>query len=95
MNPRFLRKLNRIELEANALAEKERRIAKGKADAMREIDQATREAQSNPLFFKMKMLEVERNRIEKWNGEYPRWFMGDGATTGLLFQLPTMETSHQ
>lgn len=91
----------RIELEANAVAEKERREAQGKADArttaakaeaeaIRQINAAAQEAQGNPLLLQLKSLEVEKARIEKWDGRYPQWWMAGNTAGGpnLLFQTP-------
>jgi hypothetical protein len=92
----------RIELEANAVAEKARREAQGQADArisaaqaeasaIREINNAAQEAQNNPLLLQLKSLEVEKARVEKWDGRYPQWWLaGGGAGTGpnLQFQVP-------
>ena len=97
----------RIELEANAVAEKARREAQGQADArlsaaraeadaIRAINTAALEAQSNPLLLQLKSLEVEKARIEKWDGRYPQWWMtGDKAGGGpnLLFQVPAPTTA--
>ncbi len=93
----------RIELEANGLAEKARREASGLADAkktaaegeagaIRAVSQALAEAQQNPLLYQFKILELERARVEKWDGKYPTYFMGTGAgmgSPGLLLQVPT------
>lgn len=91
----------RIELEANAIAEKARREAQGQADArisaaqaeasaIREINKAAQEAQNNPLLLQLKLLEVEKARVEKWDGRYPQWWMAGGAASGpnLQFQVP-------
>jgi hypothetical protein len=91
----------RIELEANAVAEKARREAQGQADArttaakaeagaIREINSAALEAQSNPLLLQLKTLDVEKARIEKWDGRYPQWWMAGNSAGGpnLLFQTP-------
>jgi regulator of protease activity HflC (stomatin/prohibitin superfamily) len=91
----------RIELEANAIAEKARREAQGQADArlsaaqaeasaIREINKAAQEAQNNPLLLQLKSLEVEKARVEKWDGRYPQWWMAGGAASGpsLQFQVP-------
>jgi hypothetical protein len=93
----------RIELEANAVAERARREAQGQADArttaakaeaeaIHLINAAAQEAQSNPLLLQLKSLEVEKARVEKWDGRYPQWWMaGNNASGGpnLLFQVPT------
>jgi regulator of protease activity HflC (stomatin/prohibitin superfamily) len=90
----------RIELEANANAEKARREAMGQADArktiavaeaesIREVNKALNEAQQNPVLYQLKALEVEKARVEKWDGRYPSWYMGGGTTApGLLLQVP-------
>ncbi len=93
----------RIELEANATAEKARREAQGQADArktaafaeaeaIREVNRASQEAQANPLLLQLKQLEVEKSRVEKWDGRYPTWFMGNGAPN-LLVQVPAPGTN--
>jgi SPFH domain / Band 7 family len=91
----------RIELEANAVAEKARREAMGladarkttaaaEADAIRSVNRAINEAQQNPLLYQLKALDVERARIEKWDGKYPTYFMGAGTGgPNLLLQVPT------
>lgn len=81
----------RIELEAQATANNARTIAEGEADALRMIAEATREAQADPLFLQIKMLEVQLERIEKWDGRYPTYLMQlDSADEGpqLLVKLP-------
>ncbi len=91
---------NRIELEATAVAEKARREALGLADAkksaaaaeaeaIREVNRALSEAQQNPVLYQLKALDVERARVEKWDGKYPTYFMGtSGSTPNLLLQMP-------
>ena len=50
---------------------------------------AALEAQSNPLLLQLKSLEVEKARVERWDGKYPTWFFGAGATPpNLLVQTP-------
>jgi SPFH domain / Band 7 family len=91
----------RLELEAQGLAEKARREAQGQADsrklaasgeaeAIRLINAAAAEAQSNPIVLQLRSLDIERNRIEKWDGHYPQmWLAGSGAGgPNLLFQVP-------
>src|SRR5205814_3822945 len=87
----------RIELEANAVAEKARREAMGLADAkkttaaaeaeaIREVNRALNEAQQNPGLYSLKALEVEKARVEKWDGRYPTYYMGaGGGGPNLLF----------
>ncbi|HEY6167355.1 MAG TPA: SPFH domain-containing protein [Verrucomicrobiae bacterium] len=91
----------RIELEANATAEKARREAQGQADArktaaqaeaeaIREVNKASQEAANNPLLLQLKTLEVEKARVEKWDGRFPQWWLGGGGAAGpnILFQMP-------
>jgi hypothetical protein len=91
----------RLELEAQGVAEKARREAMGLADArktsaageaeaIRLINSAAIEAQQNPLLLQLKSLEVEKARIEKWDGRYPQmWLGGTGGSPNLLLQVPT------
>ncbi len=91
----------RIELEAQGQAEKARReaagladakktAAAGEAEAIRSVSKALAEAQQNPLLYQFKMLELEKARVEKWDGKYPVYFMGTGATSpNLLLQVPS------
>jgi hypothetical protein len=95
---------DRLELEAQGFAEKARREAQGQADsrrtaaageaeAIRVINSAALEAQQNPLLLQLKSLEVEKARIEKWDGRYPQMWLGasgGGPNANVLFQLPTL-----
>jgi hypothetical protein len=98
----------RIELEAEATANKARTIAKGEADAVkiaaeaeadaiRLVAEAANEAGKNPLFLQLKELEVETQRIKNWDGKYPTTLMtlGEGQTSpDLLMQIgPTPNPS--
>ena len=68
------------------------------AEAIREISRAAQEAQANPLLMQLKTLEVEKARIEKWDGRYPQWWMGANAPGGgpnLLFQTPPPDTARK
>lgn len=91
-----------IELEANAVAEKARREAMGLADArktaadaeaesIRKINQALIQAQQSPVLYQLKALEVEKARIDKWDGRYPTYFMGtSGSAPNLMLHMPPM-----
>ena len=58
---------------------------------IREINAAAQEAQSNPLLLQLKQLEVEKARVEKWDGRYPQWWMGGaGSSPNLLLQVPAL-----
>ncbi|MEY2525375.1 MAG: hypothetical protein QOE73_146 [Verrucomicrobiota bacterium] len=91
---------DRVELEANAIAERARRIAAGEADAkkiaaqaeaqsIREVNRALAEARENPLLVQLRSLEVERARVDHWNGQYPTYLLQTGATSpNLMLQMP-------
>ncbi len=95
------RKNDRIELEAQAEAARARTIAQGEADAVkiaaeaqagaiRAVAQATKEAGKDPLFIQLKQLQVESERITKWNGQYPSTLMSVGSEGApeLLLNVP-------
>jgi regulator of protease activity HflC (stomatin/prohibitin superfamily) len=80
----------RIELEAQAMSNRVSLIAEGEAKAIRAIAEATRAAESDPLFLSLKQLEVEQDRIEKWDGNYPNYLMqmGQSKSPHMMLQLP-------
>ena len=94
---------DRVELEANAVAERARRIASGEADAkkiaaaaeaqsIREVNKAVAEAAQNPLLYQLRMLEMERARVDHWNGQYPTYLLQTGtASPNLMLQLPAAQ----
>jgi hypothetical protein len=91
---------DRVTLEANAVAERARRIAAGDADAkkiaanaeaqaIREVNKAIAEVGQNQLLYQLRSLEVERARIEHWNGQYPAYLLQTGTDSpNLMLQLP-------
>jgi len=91
---------DRVTLEAIAVAERARRIAAGEADAkkiaavaeaeaIRQVNQALAEAKQNPLLYQLRSLEVERARVEHWNGQYPNYLLQTGsASPNLMLQMP-------
>jgi regulator of protease activity HflC (stomatin/prohibitin superfamily) len=96
------RENDRVELEAQALAEKVRRAAQGEADAkrliasaeaesIRDVNKALTESQQNPLILQFKQFDVEKARIEKWSGNYPQYFLAPSEKSGLLVQLPQIK----
>jgi hypothetical protein len=97
------RENDRVELEANAVAERARRIAAGQADAkkigataeaqaIRDVNKALAEAGQNPLLIQLRSLEVERARVDRWNGEYPGYLLQTGtASPNLMLQLPASQ----
>lgn len=80
----------RIKLEATALADAVIEKAKGKAEgitieaeaeskAIKLVADAAAKANSNPVFVTLKKLEIEAQRIGKWDGAYPKWLMNSGT----------------
>jgi hypothetical protein len=89
-------KNKRIEMEAEALAEKERRIAKGIADGKQMLLDVAKNAGKDPAFLELRRLEVEEKRIEKWDGRYPSYYMTMGQKADaptLMLQVPRVESS--
>lgn len=87
----------RIELEAKATAEAIRIEAQGKADAIKMEKEAEAEgirlvtvaaeaAQKNPLVLKLRQLEIDKLKNEKWDGKYPSYYMsfGDSSEDALV-----------
>jgi hypothetical protein len=53
------------------------------------VNKALAEAKENPLLYQLRALEVERARVEHWNGQYPSWFMTSASSTpNLMLQMP-------
>jgi len=88
------RENDRIELEATATAERARREAQGRADAR--LSEAKAEADaielvnkavadSGPLLMQIRALEVEKARVERWNGQFPQTMLG---APNVLFTSP-------
>ena len=85
-----------IELEANAIAEKERRIAKGIADGKQMLLDVAKNAGKDPAFLELRRFEVEEARIEKWDGKYPSYYMVMGSQSRaptLMLQVPPVEST--
>jgi hypothetical protein len=84
-----------IKLTAQSKAEAAREAARGEADAIKtvaeakayEIEKAT--VKDKELYLELKRLEIELERLKRWNGQYPQYFMqmGDGR---MLVQPPAM-----
>ena len=85
-----------IEMEANAIAEKERRIAQGVADGKQMLLDVAKNAGKDPAFLELRRLEVEEARIDKWNGQYPTYYMmlgGQSKAPTLMLQVPPVEST--
>jgi regulator of protease activity HflC (stomatin/prohibitin superfamily) len=92
-----LKENERVELEAEATAERLRREAQGKADArlseakaeadsIRAVNSAVKEAEGNPMFIEFRRLEVEKERVGRWDGRLPTMVLGNQPN--MLFNMP-------
>lgn len=73
----------RLERELNS-ATLQRKIDVEKAEADAQVD-ATRANALTPAVLKLRELEIERIKSEKWNGAYPTTVVGEG--TGVMLQV--------
>jgi hypothetical protein len=90
---------DRIELEANGTAEKMRREAQGladsktiaakaDADALVLLSKAIRDA--GPSVVQLRTLDIERERVAKWDGKYPLYMLGSGSSAPtMMLSMPT------
>lgn len=78
----------RMRMEGEGMAEREVAIARGQADALREIVKATTEAAENPTFLEIKRLEVQAQMIARWDGTLPMYQMGGGQAPTMLMSMP-------
>lgn len=97
----------KIELAAEAEANQLRELAKGEADAkliaaeaesdaIRKVAEATKAAGGDPVFLRLKQLEVEIQRLQKWDGRYPSTLMTLGneeQSPDLLLSIPAEVSS--
>ena len=89
----------RLQMEGQGEAQKLAAVAQGRADAARTeaggeatrietVLKAIQAAASNPLYLQLRILEVQQAQIQKWDGKFPVYFMGTGATPNMLLNLP-------
>jgi hypothetical protein len=79
-------KNRRIEKEAEATKNAALIKANGQAEAVKLVAAAAAEANKNPAFLELKKLEVETERIGKWDGRYPvhYWCTSDNNGMGII-----------
>ena len=75
---------------AEAEAEAKASIAKAKAESegIRLVNEAV--AGSNPMLLQMRQLDVEKARIERWNGAFPQMMLGSNPNVLFTSQLPAL-----
>lgn len=77
-------------LRAQAEADAVRMKAESDAKGIKLVNDATKEAQSNPLFLEIRKLEVEILKYNRWGGTVPTTLVEGNGTSGLnLFLSPT------
>jgi len=76
-------KNRRMVKEAEAVKRSAVIKAAGEAEAVRVVAEAAAEANANPAFIELRRLEVESERIAKWNGQYPRQYWSTAAMDGI------------
>ncbi len=90
-----------LKLEGEGEAQKELEIAKGKAQAIQEVADAKayemeKLAENPEAYILLKQLEIENNRLERWDGSYPQ-FLLSGAQQGdmptLFMGMPKLDTA--
>ena len=95
---------DRVELEAEGLAMAARSKAQGEADgklliaqadakSITAVQDALAKVQNPQMVLSLRQLEIQNTRAERWNGQYPQWYMGGGGTGGggmpqLLLNVP-------
>lgn len=83
-----------IMILADAEAERIGKIAAAEANRIDLINKAAEKAQKNPLFYQLRLADIEDKRIEKWDGCYPRWYMAGGlkgTSPDILLNVDTKE----
>ncbi|MCE9609499.1 MAG: hypothetical protein K8R23_04670 [Chthoniobacter sp.] len=75
---------------AEAEAEAKASIAKAQAESqgIRLVNEAV--AGSNPMLLQMRQLDVEKTRIERWNGAFPQMMLGTNPNILFTSQLPAL-----
>lgn len=78
-----------IRLTAQAQADAVRMKAEADAKGIQAVNNATKEAQSNPLFLAIRQLEVEIVKYNRWGGTVPTTLIEGNGQSGLnLFLTP-------
>lgn len=81
-----------IKLKAEGEAEAARLKAKGEADAIKTVADAksyevSKTTEKSETYLKLKEFEILMKQLERWDGKFPVYFMGNSPNT--LLQLPT------
>ena len=75
-----------IKLEAEAKASAITSVADAKAHELEKLI-------ANPeVYLTLKKLDIEERRMERWDGQYPQYYLGSTADSGLNLFIPTPGT---
>ncbi len=85
-------KNNKLKLEAEGLAAKVLKERQAEADGIKLVADAKayemEKAQANSAaYFQLKQIELEKEKLTKWDGRFPSYYMGTGSPE-LLLQVP-------
>lgn len=84
--------------EAQGRADAILKTKKAEADGVKMVADARfyeieKAAQKPEIYMALKQLELQRELLAKWDGSYPRYFMGgSGQTPNMLLQLPAIDS---
>ena len=60
--------------------------AKAEADSIRAVNSAVKEAEGNPMFIDLRRIEVEKDRVGRWDGRLPGVVLGNQPN--MMFTMP-------
>lgn len=92
-----LERNKKVILDATGKADAVLKTKKAEADGIKLVADARlyeleKAAQQLTAYVQLKQLELQRELLAKWDGAYPRYFMGTGgANPNMLLQLPALE----
>lgn len=80
-----------IKIKAQAQAEAIKLEKQAEAEGISLVTAAAENAQKNPLVLALRKLEIEKLKNEKWDGQYPTYYMNTGTESNpdLLLSIPT------
>jgi hypothetical protein len=78
----------RITQEADAMAEKEQKIAAGTANGQKKLLEVAQAASKDQTYVELRKLEVEMERVRRWDGKCPTMMMGSNPSMMLSLPLP-------
>jgi hypothetical protein len=84
-----------IRLKAQATADAVRMKAEADSKGIKLVNDATKEAQSNPLFLEIRKLEVEILKYNRWAGNVPTTLVEGSGNSGLNLFLSPADTKVQ